>query len=260
MVTDYGRNSLSFDGWHWRVRGLRDPLATSPDTLLAWTNLKPEDVEQSWTLYLDLSREMVLRRARKQLSPHMKDVQLHFRNDTLFAVASGVPQQAKENAQIAIRNMPGVNAYNDQAVKVQDEGEFFDAIAALERLRLRFEGTDDELMPGQEDLLSEVFLHITDIRRLARFYNRPVQFTINAQAVTGETEVNNLIISRNRADYVMGRLILLGLKETNDILVNGNGSKPIYEADSVVVVPPGDYESFDGYAPRRQETAPPAEP
>jgi hypothetical protein len=132
--------------------------------------------------------------------------------------------------------MPGVNAYNDQAVKVQDEGEFFDAIAALERLRLRFEGTDDELMPGQEDLLSEVFLHITDIRRLARFYNRPVQFTINAQAVTGETEVNNLIISRNRADYVMGRLILLGLKETNDILVNGNGSKPIYEADSVVVV------------------------
>lgn len=55
-------NRTSTEGGQWVVRGLRDPIATHPDSLLAASIVPPEDVRGVWDTYQSFDPAMVARR------------------------------------------------------------------------------------------------------------------------------------------------------------------------------------------------------
>ena len=75
------------NGGRWRFAGLRDPLAPDPAVLLAGQAVDTGRIEQRWEPYLSLRPELVLARARRNLSPPA-GVQLALSGDTLRATGS----------------------------------------------------------------------------------------------------------------------------------------------------------------------------
>jgi OOP family OmpA-OmpF porin len=79
VVTDAPRRYL--------VRGLRDPLAASPEGLLDGLPLRPEQLRAIWQPYHSLEPEIVLRRVQQQLGTP-STVQLVWRDGVLVASGS----------------------------------------------------------------------------------------------------------------------------------------------------------------------------
>lgn len=60
-------NRTSTESGQWVVRGLRDPIATHPDSLLAASPVPPEDVRGVWDTYQSLDPAMVARRGQARI-------------------------------------------------------------------------------------------------------------------------------------------------------------------------------------------------
>ncbi len=74
----------------YQVRGLRDPIAPDPQSLLEGLPLQPERLQASWQPYQSLDPEIVLRRIQKHLDTP-SSVELSWRNGVLVVAGQSTP-------------------------------------------------------------------------------------------------------------------------------------------------------------------------
>ncbi len=111
VVSDGWRNGQRF------VTGLRDPLATDPNSFLEPSGLKAGSVAASWTPYQALEPRFVLQRAQRALEPP-NGVILKLENGVLIA-SGAAPQSWLARARNLSRAIAGVREFDDQGIVVQ---------------------------------------------------------------------------------------------------------------------------------------------
>ena len=200
VVTESGRS-----GGDWYVRGLRDPLAQSPDTLLAETPLSPEDVRGEWAYYQTLDSAFVLRRAITLLEPP-PTVELRYDAGTLTASGRASSPWISETRQ-RVWFLAGIIAYDDTAV----EDEFGDIVSLLERQALRFVGGQATLTIGQEIALDTLIAYVQRFQTNVEGTGRRVRLQVLGHVSTEGDPARNRFLSQQRADAVTNVLVQRGM-------------------------------------------------
>lgn len=114
-----------------RIEGLRDPLAVSPESLRAETNLNAEQVQLTFKPYLDVSTAFAEQRARARLQPPA-EVKMKLDADGTLRVSGKAPNRWVERASLLAAAVPGVNAYDDSALLSYDQHSLNEAKRSLQ--------------------------------------------------------------------------------------------------------------------------------
>jgi OOP family OmpA-OmpF porin len=140
------------------VTGLRDPLARDPASLLAASNLSPDDVIGSWQLYQALEPPIVLARGRQLLRPP-DSVKLALADGVLTAGGSAPIEWIRESMRLAPL-VPGVVRLDAAQLVESQVREIGHALAASPLLFVRgstaFEGSGDRLLEAHLDRLRQL--------------------------------------------------------------------------------------------------------
>ncbi len=220
VVTETGRA-----GGDWFVHGLRDPLARDPAEVLAQTPLRPEDVRARWQPYQALDSALVVRRAAQLLTPPPSTT-LRYEAGTL-AASGTAPGAWIEEARQRARFLPGILAYDDDALEDDAALHFRNLAAALERQAIGFLQGSTRLAPGQEAALDTLIAGFRRLQAAADEASIGFRLQVLGHASAEGTAVSNQFISRQRAEAVRRALAGRGLPVENVEAV-GTGS-PLHE-------------------------------
>jgi OOP family OmpA-OmpF porin len=205
-------------GGRYLVRGLRDPLARDPASLLPAYQLAASSVSGSWQLYQALDPSLVLARAREILRPPSTTT-LHYSDGILTASGDAPAEWIVESAGVAPA-LPGVSRY--------DPGALIDArsrktTAAFESTVLLFERGSTTLVRDAEQSLVAQLERLRILDGFAQMQGRRIKMEIRGHADSdGPTESNNPLSVR-RAERVLGLFATERLRSV-DLRATGVGS------------------------------------
>jgi outer membrane protein OmpA-like peptidoglycan-associated protein len=129
------------DNWRrYQVKGLRDPLASDPESFLLAAKLNPQWVKARWEPYQTLHPDFVRRRAVSVLQPP-PTVALEFQSGVLTASGQASVKWLLEARKLA-RVLAGVNSFNAATIE-QD---------LVANLRRRIEGISITFLLGSKEL------------------------------------------------------------------------------------------------------------
>lgn len=100
--------------WQFSLRGLRDPLAASPQEFLQPSGLSARQVAADWMAFQSTDPRLVTQRAQALLGPPAS-VQLEFESGQLRAVGTADHQWVVDARRLAAF-VPGVQTYDDTAL------------------------------------------------------------------------------------------------------------------------------------------------
>ncbi len=199
------------------VHGLRDPMATHPDTLLAQTRLDAADVRARWEPYQALDSALVMRRAARILQPPA-GVTLTLNGSTLSATGTASPEWIADTRD-RIPFLAGIDAYDDRALRI----EALDRLQqAVERHHLRFEAGSTLLLPGQNAAVAALADSVQMLLTTADQLRRPVRIHVLGYSSQEGSAAFNQRISQQRADLLRQQLIAAGLP-AHRLLAEGTG-------------------------------------
>lgn len=193
IVITEARGPLLFG--KYSVRGLRDPLARDPLSLLPESRVAPASVVSHWQPYQSVSPEFVLDRATRLLAPP-STVRLTLDGGVLAAAGFAPPTWIDEARRTA-RFVAGVEQFRDE--------QLFD-LERLERPLLKFELDRVQLVPGQEEQLQQLASDAGRLLELARLMGKRVRLEITGRTDGSGTEARNATLSRERAETIAAAL------------------------------------------------------
>ena len=197
------------NGGRWRFAGLRDPLAPDPAVLLAGQAVDTGRIEQSWEPYLSLRPDLVLARARRNLSPPA-GVQLALSGDTLRATGSA-PLEWVVSAERLAANVPGVSAADLSGVTAEMPPALAQLQREIESEQVLFgvgSATLGATDRGAADRVAERFGRVE--AGAAALGTRATLELISRTDPTG-SDTANQTLSRDRAEAVLAALALRGV-------------------------------------------------
>jgi OOP family OmpA-OmpF porin len=183
------------------LRGLRDPLAPDPSTVLASTGLSPDRVSASWQLYQAMDPRLALPRARSVLRPP-RGVTLSMRGSTLVA-AGEAPGAWIRDAMLLARTLPGVSAFDPSGL---ENAELRAAARRIEAGMLQFDVGTATLLPGQDPALRAMGAELQQLDALARQWGLRYRVIITGHTSADGPEDRNFTLSRERAAAVVDAL------------------------------------------------------
>ena len=213
VVLENGRE----DG-KWFVKGMRDPLAISTDSLIGLTSLEREEVVEYWTPYKDLSPEILLSRANQLLKPPA-GVTLRIENGVLMAEGLQVPIEWQTVAREKASFLDGIRSYNDDKVIAFDERLMLADELKLEQQIIYFPEGRVELDSTQNARMNEVYLLVDGLIQMAHTGHKDLVITAFGHATIGADEQENLRLSIQRAEAVKSNLIQKGLEDGADMIL-----------------------------------------
>lgn len=162
---------------HYRLTGLRDPLAADLAGLLQESGLDPEHITTQWYPYYSLDAAFLLKRAGLVLSPPTS-VQLALEGTRLIAAGTAPARWIRESRTLA-RLLPGLDHYDDRRLTRQS----LDAVTReLARASILFEqGRADIRSSEQRHSLSLIVDLLGQIDELARLSGTTLTIRINGQ-------------------------------------------------------------------------------
>lgn len=213
-------------GGRYYVAGLLDPLAKSPEAILARTSaLAPDDVTGRWQPYQALDAEIVDRRVREILKPP-DSVKLAL-SDGVLTASGSAPQSWIEQARRIAGIAPGVNSFREQGLI--DE-EILNIKAKMEAEVPRFIVGTARFAPGQDEKRRQL---LDDVKRLFDLADRnrvAVRMEVTGHTDdTGTVEFNDRL-SRERAEMVRALFIASGI-DASRLTAIGVGSRQPVRAD-----------------------------
>ncbi len=198
------------------LAGLRDPLSTDPQAIVAEAGFVPEIVKANWQPFFAVTPGIVLKRAAQRLNPP-PGAKLAMRGETL-AVSGSAPGIWIDSARKAADRIPGIVAIDTSAML--DVG-----MLALATKKQEIDGTviffaeGIEIAPNQDGALHELATRITEFREIARALGRRLRITVTGHTTEPGGDGLNLKLSRNRADRVVSQLALSGVDPTTFVPV-----------------------------------------
>jgi len=213
---------------HWRLAGLRDPLARDPNVVLAGASVDSTGVEQRWEPYLSLEPAMVRARARRVLAPP-PSVALALAGDTVRLTGSApLPWVIAAGHASA---PPGASAVDLRGVRPEIPADLAHLVREIEGERVLFQVGSAALDGQARDAIGRV---ATSLLRLdagvALIGARGGLELIGRTDPTG-SDAANQTLSQQRAEAVVAALAARGVP-TGATRVSGVGtSRPLSESD-----------------------------
>ncbi len=205
-------------GGKYVVRGLRDPLAPDPASLIAGSGLSADDVDGQWDLYQALDPRMVLRRAIQILDPP-GSVKLTYENGVLAATGLAPHQWILDSRKLA-RLVPGTARFQDQNLEDADLKELKDKVEATNILFIK---RTTQFAEGQRATLAGLSDCVVRLTGLALSDGFSVRLRVTGHADSDGTPEGNKLLSASRAN-VTAALLREGGLNSIDIATYGAGS------------------------------------
>ena len=190
------------------VRGLRDPLARDPQSVIGAERASAYHIVWDLKPYLSMEPQLVLARARSQLRPP-EGATLRLEGSTLrvFGIAPEAwLREARERAPF----VAGITAFDDGAAEVKDRVALNRARQTLNAVTLYFEPASDALSDSQLASLDAVVPSVIALRDAAAAAQMAYSVDIVGRADAPGSSEFNLRLSQSRAEAVRRYLIAHG--------------------------------------------------
>jgi len=191
VVTETGER----DGKYF-VRGLRDPLAVDPQTLLPPAQLDPAKVSTQWEPYQALTPAFVWTRAKALLQPP-DTVTLKLDEGGVLSAEGAAQHDWIVEARRAARFIPGVTQFRDDKLFDTD---------TIEKQILLFELDRLQLVPGQEEKFRNLVAEFERLYAQARSWGQRVRVEITGRTDRTGSEERNAALSQERAAVIAAEL------------------------------------------------------
>ncbi|MCG8687764.1 MAG: OmpA family protein [Desulfobacterales bacterium] len=193
----------------YHVKGLSDPLATDPQTLLTAADKTRITVQGHWTPFFSLDPQLVIKRANQILEPP-PGISLSLSGTTLSAKGETTQTWINSFKMIA-PTIAGVTAFDTSDLVSLDKRQLDMAMKQLEEFRLYFKTNSTRPVDGQEEVFSQLADSVTKIEKLQKKAQLPIQIVLLGHTDSSGTEKRNLTLSRQRAESVLNHLIIQGI-------------------------------------------------
>jgi len=184
-------------GGRFVVKGLRDPLAADPATLVAGTGLAPDDVEGQWTAYQALDPPLVLARAERVLQPPA-GVTLGFADGVLTANGPIPPAWLAEASRLAPL-IGGVERFDRAAATAAAIAGIAERLDAVALLFVRGSAT---LAANQADVLDRLVTSLAELDAAAAAGGTTIRVELTGHTDAEGPETSNEPLSLARAEAV----------------------------------------------------------
>ncbi len=199
---------LERDGGQFRVRGLRDPLALSVDTIAINTGLEPMRVEASMQRFQSLEPEIVLMRAERLLG-QPGDVRYEL-VDGVLRLSGDAPAAWIDGLEPRIGGLAGVDRLDADGLTSTDLERLLARVAELNERRFYF-GEDATLVDGDEIALRAYATQVGQLAAGARAMGREIRVTVTGSTDTTGGERLNAELADRRAELAATALAAVGV-------------------------------------------------
>jgi hypothetical protein len=218
VVLDHGVRDGRFT-----LRGLRDPLATDPASLLKGLGFAPADTECLWEPYESVEPEFVVARARRVLAPP-EGVTLTLRDGVLAAEGSAAHDWILR-AELLARTVRGVDRFDRNRLIDLDLRAFRELREGVEATTFRvFPGSGD-LMPGQAGAMDRFIESVRGLSDLARTLDRGVSVEIRGHTPPTGADDTDTAVSLGLARRFLER-VRLGAVDPSLFTAAAMGAEP----------------------------------
>lgn len=211
------------DGGRYAIEGLHDPLATTPEDVLARSGIPPKGATLRFEPFYSLDPRLAEKRAVHVLRPP-PTVRLSLSDDGVLTAEGTAPQTWIDGARLLAPAVPGVTRFETSGLGEEE------ARAALERSRARIGATPLFFDLGSADLTVDARRALdgaADAVRAAltqsRNANEIATIEVVGHADTSGTEVRNARLSSDRADRIATELSARGVP-SEALVARGEGS------------------------------------
>jgi outer membrane protein OmpA-like peptidoglycan-associated protein len=194
----------------WLVSGLRDPLATPPESLLGAAQLDLSRVSGRWEPYQALHPAIMLKRLQATLNPPQTVV---LTQDAGGIRATGnAPQYWMDKARAFLLTLPaGAPKVDLSALKDVQDPDYVRLHDAIQARLIHFENNVARPGASQEPELDAVAAQTHELIQVSRTLGFPVKVTIVGHADATGKENSNLALSLGRAEVVRSMLRARGV-------------------------------------------------
>lgn len=190
------------------VRGLRDPLARDPRSVIGAERARAYGIVWDLKPYLSMEPQLVLARARAHLKPPV-GVTLRLEGSTLRAFGTA-PEAWLREARRRAPLVAGITTFDDGAVEVKDREALNRARQSVNETTLYFEPASDALSDSQLAKLDAVVPSLIVLRDAAAAAQMAYSVDIVGRADAPGSSEFNLRLSQSRADTVRRYLLAHG--------------------------------------------------
>ncbi len=218
VITDSDRNH-----GHWRISGLRDPVAIDPLTLLRQWKIDPKRVDEQWQPYTGLNPTLVLKRMTAAVG---SPAGITFTIDGSRIVAVGSASLGwLHHAHTYVASLPD-GAPPIDLTQVQDlsRGTLGALRDAIEAKAIRFGYNESLPAPTEDALLDELADELQQLEALADAQNVTPRVTVTGHSDATGKGTQNLSLSLARAEAVRA---LLKKRNVNPDLLSIRGAGPL---------------------------------
>jgi outer membrane protein OmpA-like peptidoglycan-associated protein len=205
------------------IKGLKDPLAVSPQEKLEDFGISQGRVDQSWQEFISLEPAMMRQKAESLLGKP-DGVTFDFKSGTLFA--AGMAKSAwTENAKKKANEIFGVSKYDFSELKITEAELLKKIIHRIENINILFEKNSTELAAGEEANMDKLLEELSDLLELTGKDEISVE-------IMGHTDSSGDLQLNNRLSYRRAKVVYEYLSENNiagiEFIVSGVGtSSPV---------------------------------
>jgi len=213
----------------YRIQGLRDPLARSPELVISQQLREKIDIQWDWQPYMSMSQEFILLRA-KQLLGEPDRVSIVIKQGVL-QVSGVVAQSWIDKLQRRTPHFLGINEIDITKLKSIEsyQNEFKQHQDTLNSLTIYFESGASIIAKEESDKLQ--LMHTAIQGMIINADIIPYQFNVQIKGHTDNagSEEQNRLLSQARADSVLAEINKQSYKK-NLFISQGMGAKEIHSA------------------------------
>ncbi len=199
-------------GGKFKLSGLQDPLAQSPDALLAQTKLKPEQVTMRWEPYLSLDDAFTLKRWEAWLEPP-DSVTLKLDPDQVLHLSGTAPVSWINFSQrLLAKGGEGLRDWNTEALIPQEQQQLKALQEQIEQRSILFSQGSTNIEAGQQATLQAQGEDLAEVMAIAQALDLEVgRITLAGYSDPKGDRKDNQDLSQARATTVQQALIQQGI-------------------------------------------------
>lgn len=207
------------------LSGLLDPFATDPKDMLKSLGLDQSTVVFNWEPYQSGDLPIILKRAKKILSP--PDTISFGIKDNCLSVSGVASSDWLLELKRWIKTIPGTPCLDESGFVNLEFKMIEEMKRKIESENILFKTDTPTLAKGQLEILEKVAQEIIELKNLSEKLHLPLKIVISGHTDMSGTEERNKKLSQLRADKIREFFVSQGLKPNMFLTEALGSSRPI---------------------------------
>jgi len=208
------------------IKGMRDPLAVDPNTLIQQTNLNPKTVISQWQPYLSLEPQFTTKRVKQLLHPP-PTVSLQVDKNGILNATGYASRQWILQARKLWNFIPGITQFQDKNLREIELSQLEKYKTQIEQTILFFVEGTVELSSGEISKLPNLTLLIRNFLNIAKYLDKDVQIQIIGHTNSTGTEQTNMLLSQGRAEKILSYFKSQGINKKQLQVIGVSSNQPL---------------------------------